>query len=67
MPEMLGKPWMTEEKNFNKKTGCLSSEHQGTQAIMPEAESDDIVILHIYLGIGWTSLQRIQIFSNKAH
>lgn len=59
MPEMLAKLQMTEEKNFNKKTCCLSYEHQGTQDIMPEAESDDTVVLKIYLGIGWTSLQRI--------
>lgn len=57
---MLAKPRMTEEKNFNKKTGCLSYEHQGTQDIMPEAANADIVVLKIYLGIGWTSLQRIQ-------
>lgn len=53
---MLAKPRMTEEKNFNKKTGCLSYEHQGTQDIMPEAASADIVVLKIYLGIGWIGL-----------
>lgn len=57
---MLAKPKMTEEKNFNKEAGCLSYEHQGTQDIMPEAESADIVVLKFYLGIGWASLQRIQ-------